>query len=135
MRWNDNLYCTHPYHVTRNKNRPEKLDKETFKIKKCGNKQLGGCRWLVCYKLPPVRRTENALKKDFREKAKSKQSLIHMCKDKDGQIKNLKDEIIELSKEKEYYKKRYEKLLEKLSTFGISRDFKKSNEKRRDEKS
>jgi hypothetical protein len=129
MRYSDYLYCTHPYHVTRNNNRPEKIDKETFKKKKCGDKHLGGCRWLVCYKIPPVKRTDGEIKRDFREKAKSKQSLIHMCKDKNGQIKNLKDEIIELSKDKEYYKKRYEKLLAKLSSVGFNSDSERSDEK------
>ncbi|KYK35092.1 MAG: hypothetical protein AYK22_08795 [Thermoplasmatales archaeon SG8-52-3] len=126
MKWNDKLYCTHPYHVLSNNNAPKKIDKMTFKIKKCGNQPNinGFCRWLISYKSAPRKKTETEIKKEFKEKSKSKSTLIIMCKNKDAQIRNLTAEIIELSKEKNYYKERYEFIRKKLISLGKSIDLK-----------
>ena len=118
LEWNGTLYCTHPYHVLRNNNNPERVSKYIFRKKNCGNQSNGICRWLISYQRNPIKQTKEQKKKQFNEDAKSKNKLKNMCENKDKHIRNLTDEVIDLSKKLEYYKDRYNTLHRKLISVG-----------------
>ena len=118
MKWNINLYCTHAYHINQCGN-PEHITKKLFRIKNCGNQKKGICKWLTIRYSPPKIKTKQEKKKEFNEIAKSKTKLKNLCENQEKRIKNLNGEIVDLYKDRDYYKNRYEEIRKKLLSLGV----------------
>lgn len=89
MKWNENLYCTHDYHLKNGK--PRKLKLSTFIIKNCSN-----CDWLT-EKKPKRKQSKGYLKQLLREK--------------NAEIKKLTESLVLLEEKHSDLKRRYRKLL------------------------
>lgn len=114
MNWNNNLYCTHPYHVVR-VGHPEHISRKLFSEKQCGVKP---CAWMKISKSIPIERKESF---KLNKKQSSKENkLISFIQEREKEIIVLRDEVIGLYKKIDDEKERYRKLMIRLMNLNVS---------------